>query len=72
MNCSTCIYWIYKTERTKYVADGVHIQSRLGKCSNEVVMNSVYFVPESNFSTLNHNLLFDESFACSEQKQHNS
>lgn len=72
MPCSNCIYWTFKTNKVGYVSEGVHVESRLGKCSNEQVKNMVYFVPDVTFSTLTHNLLFDESFHCSEQKSDNS
>lgn len=68
MNCGTCIYWVYKTQRTGYISEGGHISSRLGKCSNPITKDLVFVVPDTTFSTLNQNILFDESFRCEQQK----
>lgn len=61
--CNNCKYWKHTGDRVKSIGDA-HYTSRLGTCSNPVVRDLVFAVPDLNFVILTHKTEFDESFGC--------
>lgn len=63
--CKNCKYWHYEKDRYRTVQEGIHIKTKIGKCSNPIVQDLTFICDISaTISILTHSILFDESFAC--------